>query len=41
VRDVMAQEMAAIVDGADVAETLESANSEANLILEDQMSQMQ
>lgn len=41
VRDVMAQEMAAIVDGADVAETLESANTEANLILEDQMSQMQ
>ncbi len=41
VRDMIEQEMAAIMDGADVADTLEFANAEANLILEDQMSEMQ
>lgn len=41
VRDIMEQEMAAIMDGADVAETLEFLNAEANLILEDQLSQME
>ena len=41
VRDLIEGEMAAIVDGAPVAETLELANREANLILEDQLSEMQ
>ena len=40
VRDLIEGEMAAIVDGADVATTLELANREANLILEDQLSEM-
>ena len=41
VRDLIEQEMAAIVDGADVADTLEFANAEANLLLEDQLADMQ
>ena len=41
VRDIVSQEMAAIADGAPVAETLDFLNAEANLILEDQMSEMQ
>ena len=41
VRDLIEGEMAAIVDGAPVEETLELANREANLILEDQLSEMQ
>ncbi len=40
VRDMIRQEMAAIMDGADVQSTLDLANSEANLILEDQLSEM-
>lgn len=41
VRDVVSQEFAAIVDGADVFDTLAITNEEANLILADQMSEMQ
>lgn len=41
VRDMIEGEMAAIVDGADVAETLALANAEANLILEDQLAEME
>jgi len=40
VRESIAAEMAAIVDGADVAETLTILNGEANLILDDQLSQL-
>ena len=40
VRDVVEEEMAAIVDGANVQETLEALNEEANAILEDQLAQM-
>ncbi len=40
VRDVINSEMTAITDGADVRETLDAANKEANLILDDQLSQM-
>lgn len=39
VRDMIEQEMAAIVDGAPVQETLDDANEEANAILEDQLAQ--
>ncbi len=41
VRDVVEEEMTAIVDGADVQETLDALNEEANAILEDQLAQMQ
>lgn len=42
VRDMIEQEVVLIVDGgADVASTLDAANQEANLILDDQMSDMQ
>lgn len=41
VRDIIEQDMAAIVDGADAAETLAAANEEANEILAEQMSEMQ
>lgn len=41
VRDMIEGEMAAIVDGAEVESTLELANREANLILEDQLAEMQ
>lgn len=41
VRDMIEIEMATIMDGADVAETLEFATAEANLILDDQFAQMQ
>lgn len=40
VRALIDSEMAAIMDGADVAETLTFANREANLILDDQMAQL-
>lgn len=40
VRALLDSEMAAIMDGADVASTLEVANKEANLILDDQLAQM-
>lgn len=40
VRDVIDSEMTAITDGANVEETLEAANKEANLILDDQLSQL-
>lgn len=40
VRDSIAAEMSAIVDGADVTETLHILNGEANLILDDQLSQL-
>ncbi len=41
VRDVVEEEMTAIVDGADVQETLDALNEEANSILADQLAQMQ
>lgn len=41
VRDMIEAEMAAIMDGADVEETLALATGEANLILDDQLSAMQ
>lgn len=40
VRDLIREDMAAIIDGEDVATTLEGANGEANLILEDQLAEM-
>jgi multiple sugar transport system substrate-binding protein/sn-glycerol 3-phosphate transport system substrate-binding protein len=40
VRALLDSEMAAIMDGADVASTLQVANKEANLILDDQLAQM-
>ena len=40
VRDLIEEEMASIIDGADVAETLAAANEEANIILEDQLAEM-
>lgn len=40
VRESIASEMSAIADGADVASTLEVLNGEANLILDDQLSQL-
>lgn len=40
VRDLIASEMAAIVDGADVLETLTRLNEEANAILADQLAQI-
>lgn len=40
VRDMIEAEVAAIMDGADPQETLELANGEANLILDDQLSGM-
>ncbi len=40
VRDMIEAEMAAIMDGADVTDTLELANREANLILDDQLAAM-
>lgn len=40
VRALIDSEMAAIMDGADVVSTLEFANQEANLILDDQLSQL-
>ena len=40
VRESIAAEMSAITDGADVAETLHVLNGEANLILDDQLSQL-
>lgn len=41
VRDMIEAEMAAIMDGADVEETLALATSEANLILDDQLAGME
>ena len=41
VRDVVEEEMTAIVDGADVQETLDALNEEANSILADQLAQIQ
>ena len=40
VRESITAEMSAIADGADVAETLHVLNGEANLILDDQLSQL-
>ncbi|HRN17932.1 MAG TPA: extracellular solute-binding protein [Trueperaceae bacterium] len=40
VRDNIASEMVAIADGEDVAETLHALNQQANLILDDQLSQL-
>ncbi len=40
VRDRIREDMASIIDGADVAETLAAANEEANIILEDQLAEM-
>jgi multiple sugar transport system substrate-binding protein len=40
VRDLIEAEMAAIMDGADVEETLALATGEANLILDEQMAEI-
>ena len=40
VRALIDSEMSAIMDGADVVSTLDFANREANLILDDQLSQL-
>jgi hypothetical protein len=40
VRSLIANEMAAILDGADVVATLAAANIEANQILDDQLADL-